>query len=178
MAYKVSRELDNSNNLCVITCAATLAHLGLLESKREMGLGKFDLTSVPEKQLASLVSNVTEHFSILNVSGCDLVSLLESVKSKMLSVKKQSLGSEETQALVRTMESHVERVCLYEEVTLDISSLMGYSGQGKCRRVDCYWDTAPRYSNELRTWASSKNWTLTKNGFCSKVKFTSIIFNT
>ena len=178
MAYKVSRELDNSSNLSVITCAAALAHLGLLESKREMGLVKFDLTSVPEEDLASLVSNVTEHFSILNVSGCDLVSLLDSVKSKMLSVKKQSLGSEETLALVRAMESHVERVCLYEEVTLDISSLMRYIGQGECRRVDSYWDTATRYSAELRTWASSKAWTVTSGGPSCTVKFTSIIFNT
>ena len=52
---------------------------------------------------------------------------------------------------MQAMESHVvtvglivnggERVWLYEEVTLDIRSLMDYSGQGKCREVRSYWDT-------------------------------------
>ena len=62
------------------------------------------------------------------------------------------------------MKSRVERVCLYEEVTLNISVLIGYSGQGKCRRIELYWDTSPRYRGELKTWAMMTKWTVTKNG--------------
>merc|ERR1712150_94978 len=29
---------------------------------------------------------------------------------------------------------------------------------GKCRRMDCYFDTANRYKKQLRTWAKSKIW--------------------
>ena len=77
-----------------------------------------------------------------------------------MSIRRQSLGSEETEALVLAMESHEERVGLNEEVTLDIRVLIEYNGQGKCRDVVCYSDTAPRYREQLRTWATSRNWTL------------------
>ena len=98
---------------------------------------------------------------IKNVSGCDLVTIMDSVKSKVLIIFRQSLDSEETQAMVRAMESHVERVILREEVTLDIWDLMKYSGQGKCKRVECYGDNVPRYREQLLTWATSNNWTVT-----------------
>ena len=94
-----------------------------------------NLTSVPTEHLASLVSRVTWHVYIKNISGCDLVVMLDSVNSKRLSICKQSLGSEETQTLVRAMELRVEKVALYHKMTLDISVLMEYSGQGKCRSV-------------------------------------------
>ena len=77
---------------------------------------------------------------------------------------RQSLGSEETQALVRAMESRVERVQLQAKVTLDISSLMGYGGQGKCGRVECSSDTTARYKDQLRTWTKSRNWAVTWDG--------------
>ena len=56
------------------------------------------------------------------------------------------------------MESHVEKVWLDEEVTLEIRDPMEYNGQGKCRRVRCDRDTAGRYREQLRTWATSRNW--------------------
>ena len=120
-------------------------------------LQNVDLTSVPAEHLASLVSSVTEWLGIRNVSGCDLVNILESVKSIRLAIFRQSLGSEETQALVWAMESRVGWVGLDREVTLDIRDLMEYNGQGKCRVVECYSDTADRYRVQLRTWAKSRN---------------------
>ena len=56
------------------------------------------------------------------------------------------------------MESVVEEVRLSEEVTLDMEILAEYSGQGVCRDVLLYDDTTDRYSEELRTWASNRNW--------------------
>ena len=56
------------------------------------------------------------------------------------------------------METRVERVELNEVVTLDIGSLMEYSGQGKCQEVECYDNTAARYRDKLRTWATRRNW--------------------
>ena len=75
-----------------------------------------------------------------------------------MSIRRQSLGSEETQALVLAMESHEERVGLNEEVTLDIRVLIEYSGQGKCISLECKGDTENRYREKLRTWATSKKW--------------------
>ena len=130
-----------------------------------MRLPNVDLTSVPAEHLASLASSVTGRVTIMNVSGSDwdLVTILDSVKSEELVICRQSLDSEETQALVRAMESRVERVRLYYKVTLDIRDLMEYSGQGKCRKMGCYNDTAPRYREQLRTWATIRNWRVTHN---------------
>ena len=166
MACRVAIEIDlddNHGNLHLIACAGSLAQVGLdLGSRADWELSD-DLTSVPTEQLAFLVSRVTEFFSLNNVSGCDLITVLNNVKSKRLNAKDQSLGSEETQALVQAMESRVETLWLHDKVTLDISILMEYSGQGKCRKVECYRDAARTYRYQLRTWATSRNWTVTKN---------------
>ena len=124
-------------------------------------LTKFYLKLVPADHLASLVSSVTEFLYINGVSGCDLVTILDSVKSQHLSLKLQSLSREDTQALVRAMETCVEGVDLVEKVTLDIRILTEYSGQGKCKEVTCNDGTADRYRDQLRTWAMSRNWEVT-----------------
>ena len=144
----------------MITCAASLVHHGVLRSVRRIGLVRVDLTSVPTEHLASLVSSVRWCVTIENVSGCDLVTILESVKSKALSMGHQSLGSEETRALVRAMESRVEEVHLCSELTLDMRVLMEYNGQGKCTVVHFRKDFKDRYREQLKTWDTDldRNW--------------------
>ena len=88
----------SSSNLTLITCATRLVYYGLLSSFIHMKLDDVDLTSVLATHLASLVSCVTGRVYINNVSG--LVTILDSVKSKPLWINHQSLGSEETRALV------------------------------------------------------------------------------
>ena len=149
------------SNIPAITCAANLAHHRLLGSVKELRFGDVDLTSVPAEHLASLVSLVTWHVFIRNVRGCDLLTILDSVKSNRLLISSQSLDSEETQALVQLMESVVEEVKLVGGTTLDVRCLMEYSGQGKCRRVECYYDTVAGYKEQLKNLAISKNWTVT-----------------
>ena len=148
----------------IIPCTASLAYRGLLCSVENLRLSDkddvVDLSSVPAEHLASLVSIVTRLVEISNVIGCDLVTILDSVESKELDISSQSLGSEETQALVRAMESSVEQVGL-SQVTLDIRDLMDYNGQGKCWFVGCYSDTKDRYREQLRTWTTSRNWEVT-----------------
>ena len=147
------------SNLLEITLAANLAYHGVLESVERLVLSNVDLTSVPAEHLASLVSIVMGRVTIDIVSGCGLVNILDSVESEMLAISRQSLDIEETQALVQAMESGVEKMLLYEGVTLDIRVLTEYSGQGKCRAVDCYCgDTVARYREHLKTWAVSRNW--------------------
>ena len=79
--------------LPAITCAASLAHHGLLGSVAVIGLDNVDPTSVPSEHLASLVSSVTYLVSIGNVSGCDLLTILDTVRSKELIIGRLSLGS-------------------------------------------------------------------------------------
>ena len=113
---------------------------------------------IPAEHLASLVSSFTGRIEIINVSGCGLVTILDSVKSRWLSISRQSLGSEETQALVRAMESRVEELELDDGLALEIRDMMEYSGQGKCWEVWCDRDAADRYKEQLRSWATSRNW--------------------
>ena len=184
LAERVKGELKYSTRYHqVITCAASLAHHRLLGSVHEMWLGIVDLTSVPAEHLASLASSVTESVTIINVSGCGLVTILDNVKSRELQIYGQSLGREETLALVRALESRVEglelgngfssrtpnpksSLELSREMTLDtITALMEYSGQGKCKRVACYGDAVTRHKDQLMTWATTRTWSVTFESF-------------
>ena len=129
-----------------ISDAASLAHHGMLGSVEWMLLSNVDLACIPAEHLASLTSCVTEYVSIRTVSNCDIISILDSVKSQGLFISSKSLSCEETQALVRAMESSVEELGLgtWGEVSLDTRALTQYSGQGKCKRVMCYSDTSQR----------------------------------
>ena len=163
-------------------CSASLAHHGLLGSVSQMKLFETDLSPVPAKHLASLASCVTGLTLIRNVSGGDLVSLMTSLKCEQLVINNQSLGKEETRALVQAMESGVENVVLGGEVTLDMEALTDYSGQGRCCMIMCIAnnpdnndasdrnvnDAPDRNIDELMTWARSRNWRIAQheyNGF-------------
>ena len=143
--------------------AASLAHHELLGSVNIMSCHVVDLASVPTEHLASLASCVTKYVDINNVSNCDIISFLNSVKCEELYISRQSLSSEETMELVRAMETYVERVVLggWREVSLDIRALTQYSGQGKCGQVEWYDETADRYREEVRSWAEKINWKVT-----------------
>ena len=63
----------------LIPYAASLAHQGLLGCVEMMDLeGSDDLTEIPAENLASMVSCVTKRVNIRNVSGFNLVTLLDS----------------------------------------------------------------------------------------------------
>ena len=181
----LARRVRGLTEFSQITCAASLAHHGLLGSVEQMQLGDWNLTSIPAEHLTSLVSSVTETVvihrqgepitkwkvcerggplilkKIWMIIPCDLVTIIDSVKSEELLISKQSLGSEETRALVRAMESRVERVFLNVNVDLDIMELIEYSGQGKCWRVEWNMDSAAIYWEPLNTWAKNSNWKVT-----------------
>ena len=84
--------------------AASLAHHGLITSLGKMELCNVNLSSVPAEQLTSLASCVKGFWKIENVSGCDLVSLLDSLQCGVLKIKSQKLRKEEIQAIVRAMK--------------------------------------------------------------------------
>ena len=83
----------------------------------------------------------------------------------MLTINNQSLGREETGALVKAMESGVRSVTLGtigdSEVTLDIGVLTEYSGMGRCCTVSLHRGPATRYREEIRAWARSGHMRIT-----------------
>ena len=155
LAWRVREKVDSGRcPLQVITSAASLAHQGLLGPVRRLWLEGVDLTSIPAEHMAALVSSATWSVLISNVSGCDFVTILDSVKSQWLNIYDQSLGLEETQALVRAMETRVEEVGL-NRVIVDIEALTKYNGLGKCWHVSCR--TYYLNKEKLKTWAWAKS---------------------
>jgi len=160
-------------NLPDLTTAASLAFHGLLDSVYQIYLRDVDLASVPPEHLASLASCVTGRLDIDNVRNCDMTSILDSVKSEWLVISRQCLSNEETWALVRAMESRVERVELgdWGGMSLDIRALTQYSGQGECWMVQFYDETARRYREALRSWAWAQriNWRVMERGSGNRI---------
>ena len=160
LASRNRLEVAYFNSLPKSNTVFTLVHQGLLDSVEDVQLVAVDLASVPTSHLVSLVSCVTESISIINITNCDIISILDSVRCPSLSFRFKSLGSEETQALVRAMESHVERLSLgsWGEVSLDMAALNQYRGQGKCSKVLCNFIVTIKYKEELKTWAQDIKW--------------------
>ena len=140
-------------------CAGSLAYHGLLTSVRRTTLLNVDQGQIPAQHLASLASCVAYELDIYDDrSCCDLVSILPSLKRPALGFFTQTLGREETQAIVQAMQSNVAALILWDNVTLDIEALTEYSGHGVCRAVTLWGRTVARYREELATWARSRNW--------------------
>ena len=139
-----------------ILSAAILAHHGILGSVENIVLKNIDLEAVPIKHMALLVSCVIDYVEIDNVKNCDLTPILDNTKCEYLDICNQSLESEETQALVRAMDSHVKRIAL--EVHLDMMVLTQYAGEGKCENVNLGKKTRKRYRKKMRRWVMKINW--------------------
>ena len=90
---RVRRELRGSPKLPVVRTAASLAHLGLLGAVESLCLVCVDLASVPAEHLASLASCVTG-LVFLNGARCDIIPVLNSIKTRELHILEWSLSSE------------------------------------------------------------------------------------
>ena len=106
-----------------------------------------DLVSIPSEHLALLVSCVKLWVEIEDVRNGDIISTLARLKCEELRISSQTLSSEETRALVRAMDTGVERLVLGTrgDVSLDITAFTQYSGQGKCWWLTCFHNTRNRY---------------------------------
>jgi len=166
-AVWVRERPDRLDSLSLTSCAACLAYHGLLGQAEEMlivDLWNHDLTSVPTEHLAALASWMSSCSVFFNnVSGIDMDSFLNSLKCQDFGIYRQILGREETEALVQAMESRVERVHM-RSVTLEVETLVTYSGLGRCRLVtlDCC-DNDPglwrlNMKEPLKKWALSRDW--------------------
>ena len=122
-------------------------------------IGDIDLSCIPVQNLASLVACVRFSVSIENVRGCDLLKLLESVRSSRLNIYRQSLDTEETKTLVKALETYLEFFWWEygeQEGTLDIAAMTQYSGLGKCSHM--VFSKGAKYKEKFRTWAEGRDW--------------------
>ena len=89
--------------------------------------------------------------------------ILSNIKCKKLWIDNQHLSRDTTESLVSAMRNNVKVVRLWDGVHLDIGALTAYSGQGRCRRVQCYGDTGRRYESQVETWARDIGWEFDKD---------------
>ena len=143
----------NNPRLPEIITAASLAQHGFLRPVERMRLSNVDLASVPAKHMASLAACVTDRVIINNVHNCDLINILDNIECQSCYIHGHSLNREESLALVRAMETRVEKMTLGGEV--NIKFLTQYNGEGSCWLVEYYGD---RYREEIRSWAQSISW--------------------
>ena len=145
--------------------AASLAHQGLLGPIDKLCLEDLYNISIPREHLQAIVSSATEEVLIRNqylsmqgngallpalLPNPSLKIILDSVKSKVLAIRETDLNPENTEALVRAMDTRVvevklgwlEKIWLPEEEppklvdpeTCDIEALMEY-GDGACKSL-------------------------------------------
>lgn len=174
-AVRVRERLHALDSASLTSCAASLAYHGLLgkadaEERLSVELWNHDLTSIPTEHLAALASWMTLcHVSINNLSGIDMKSFLNSLKCQNFWIYRQTLGREDTEALVQAMESRVERVGLQELVTLEMETLVTYSGLGRCREVHLFCCDDDRelwrvnLKEPFKNWALSRNWAVIRD---------------
>ena len=148
----------------VLISCASLAQHGLLKSMEIVRLKDVSLSTVPAEHLASLASCVSSVFLISNVSGCNMVNIMDSVRCQSLRFYNQRLGTQETRALVRAMETRVEVVWLANNTTVDIMAFTKYSGKGECWELQC-WNSNNeiQYRVELRQWGRDRQWQINKD---------------
>ena len=117
----------------------------------------------PPEQLSALASSVSDYIDISNVRNWEVI--LANIKCELYLGVEIFLESEETEALVRAMESRVEHVGIQKGARVDIRVLTQYNGQGECEEVRCsfykeYNRTEFAWTvEELNSWAQRINWT-------------------
>ena len=141
--------LPDRLTLELITSAARLAHYGQIGFK-DLTLRHVDLSTLPCEHLYSLASSVREIFTIQAVRGCDLIKIIDSVRSNNLGLFNHNLDSEATEALVRAMDTRIElaQIGYYKKYKmrswgleeediqwmLDIKALNKYNGKGRVQK--------------------------------------------
>ena len=134
-----------------------------------------DLSTVPTKHLASLVSIVKDSVYIEKVTGCDLVTIFDSLNCRELSITNQRLGREKTKAVWRAMKtSRVRLVRLYDVDKLDVEALPKFPELGRHIHLSCWSSTEVTYARKLRRWAHREGWAyeiITKKGDFRKDDF-------
>ena len=158
-----------------IIAAARLAHYGQIGFK-DLTLQFKDLSTIPGEHLCSLASSVREIFDIQTVRGCDLVKIIDSVRSNKLGIFNQNLDREATEALVRAMNTRIEFAAIgyykkfkmrswgFEEEDikwiLDMEALTKYNGKGRCKNIYLRVDWSDNYRQRLRDWAQDRDWSV------------------
>ena len=145
--------------LSTVKTAVALLKAGIFSSLKEMTLRDIDVSSIPAEDLSALSSVVIDRVVIMSVTG-DVAPapFLNSIKSKVLDIRNMTLDHDATRALLTALIHGVEEVLLYN-LSLDISVLTAYDGQGKCSRMRFYdMSVGQQGWVDICQWANKVGW--------------------
>ena len=151
-ANAVTAMLSGMSSLALVTSAATFIHHNYITEVDYLNLDNIDLSEVTHASSLADVT-VTNWVRITNVTGT-IAPIISRIKCRVLCISQMRFNTEDTAALVQTMQNSVERLQLGEGVELDTD------GRGHCEQ------TGERYGHQLATWGETMGWSVKKYSDC------------
>ena len=139
-----------------LAAAAALASRGYMPPVLDMWLNeRFNLDLIPPSDLGALASLATQRVSLLSVRG-NPSPVLGGLNCHQLHV--DSLSTSSTVALVDAMKIGVEEVTLCRPEDVDMTELVRYGGDGRCRSVTLDGYISDECRLRVKQWASMMGW--------------------
>jgi len=171
---KIEKDWSKHNHypqLSEVQMAAKLAAGGVLKSVKYMTLRYLDLKQINADHLAMLASIVEEKI-VIDFAGmtrfsssygeCDLSPILKNIKCPQLWLGYVTLSTTDTELLVQALEQRLKTLDIGDYVTLDLETLLKYSGKGACRKVVLrsggFYSGNVWYNSKLDDYAREKGW--------------------
>ena len=139
-----------------LAAAAALASRGYMPPVLDMTLKWLNLDLIPPTDLGALASLATQRIHLLSVRG-NPSPVLGGLNCHQLHVD-TSLSTSSTVALVEAMKRGVEDVTLYRPEDVDMTELVRYGGDGRCRSVTLEGYISDECRLRAKQWASMMGW--------------------
>ena len=139
-----------------LAAAAALASHGYMPPVPDMELEWLNLDRIPPTDLGALASLVTQEVGIYSVRG-NPSPLLVGLNCHQLTVD-TSLSTSSTLALVNAMKRGVKEVTLWDPEDVDMTELVRYGGDGRCRSVTLDGNISDECRLRAKQWASMMGW--------------------
>ena len=156
LAWKLGEDWNWSISQGELAAAAALASRGYMPPMLDMTLKWLNLDLIPPSDLGALASLATQMVHIFFVRG-NPSPVLGGLNCHHLTVD-TSLSTSSTLALVEAMKIGVEYVTLYRPEAVDMTELVRYGGDGRCRSVTLDGNISDECRLRAKQWASMMGW--------------------
>ena len=153
-----------------LAAAAALASRGYMPPVPDMWLDLINLDLIPPSDLGALASLATQRVRLLSVRG-NPSPVLGGLNCHQLHVD-TSLSTSSTVALVEAMKRGVEDVTLYRPEAVDMTELVRYGGDGRCRSVTLDGYISDECRLRAKQWASMMGWECQEDDDDSSMRMT------
>ena len=124
-----------------------------------MYLKNVDIGQLEISQLKLPSFEIVELWSVEGVS-----KLLPLVSCHKLVMWDIDLTTDDTFTLANCLQTNVTKLLLCDGVSLDMSVLFDYEGDGLCNYVRCGFSSCTWYRHQMTFWARKMGWTVSDSG--------------